>query len=158
MTEEQENDSVPSGEEVQLKKCDDDDMEGCDEPFRVGRRDTASETERRGFECPGNIDLDICHIFIGRKRRLSRGTSSYPEILSRRDGVKNPLVRALRSKLCPWSNPWCRGPAGKKKYLRETAVPKWKLDTKNDDPSKEDCKDDNGSDWLCYGLGKRMVG
>ena len=50
MADEQENDSVPSGEEV-LKKCSEDDLEGCMDTPRVDSRDTASESERRANGC-----------------------------------------------------------------------------------------------------------
>ena len=157
MADEQENDSVPSGEEMQLKKCSEDDLEGCMDTVRVGRRDTASESERRVIGCRKKNKPVICTVFLGRKRRLSRGASSFPETLSRRDGVANPLIRALRRKFCSGGKPdiaMCRGPTGgKKKYLRETAVPELKLYTKSDDPSKEKCSQ---LDLTC--VGKRTVG
>ena len=56
MADEQENDSVPIGEEVHLKKCSEDDLEGCMDTVRVGRRDTASESERRGIVCSPDCD------------------------------------------------------------------------------------------------------
>lgn len=158
MADEQENDSVPSGEEVQLKKCSEDDWEGCVDGPRVGRRDTASESEGRQIPCKKKKRPQACQLFLGRKRRLSRGVSSFSETPSRRDGVANPLIRALRSKFCSGDKsgfPICRGPAGgKKKYLRETAVPEWKSDTNSDDPSKGACSPD---DLFCLD-GKRTVG
>ena len=158
MADEQENDSVPIGEEVQLKKCSEDDWEGCVDRPRVGRRDTASESEGRGIDCKKKKRPQACQLFLGRKRRLS-GISSFSETPSRRDGAANPLIRALRSKFCSGDKsgiPMCRGPAGigKKKYLRETAVPEWKSDTNSDDPRKERC---SSLDPFCLG-GKRTVG